>query len=310
MQALPVFSPTSPQAVDIENLFIFLIIVCLAILALMTGLVVYACFRYRSKPGEGDPKQHFGKPKIEVAWTVAPLVLLIVIFVFTARAVSHSDPAAPDSPPDLVIVGHQWWWEADYPKGGFRTANEIHVAAGRNVSLLIKTDDVIHDFWAPQLARKIDAIPAFPHRLVLHVDRPGTYLGACSEFCGAEHAWMRFRVIVTTASEFDAWQQQQVRLAAQPQDALAIEGSRMFRDQTCMKCHTIAGTEAKGRVGPDLTHFTSRKKFAGDMLDNTSENVARWLKNPQAVKPDCHMPNMQFTDSQVKPLVAYLEELK
>lgn len=309
MQITPVFSPSSPEAAAIDHLFLAISVICLLILALIVGLVTYACLRYRSKPGEGDPKQRFGEPKIEVAWTIAPLLLLVGIFVFTVRTVASSDPT-PSDHPDIVIVGHQWWWEADYPDGGFRTANEIHVPTGRNITLLIKTGDVIHDFWVPQLLRKVDAIPGFPHSLVLHVDRPGTYLGTCSEFCGAEHAWMRFRVVVTTPAEFETWQQQQVRLAAIPHGTLAIEGARMFRDKTCMNCHTIAGTEAKGRVGPDLTHFLSRKKFAGEMLDNTSENVARWLKDPQTLKPDCHMPDMEFSDSQVKPLVAYLEELK
>lgn len=308
---IPVFSPSSPQAAPIFSLFIFVLIACAVILALVSGLVVYACLRYRSKPGEGDPPQRFGRKRLEIAWTAAPLLLLVAIFIFTARAMSSSDPRPSDtSSPDIVVVGHQWWWEAQYPKGGFRTANEIHLPVGRNVGVLIKTNDVIHDFWVPQLARKVDAIPGFPNYLLLHANKPGIYLGACSEFCGEEHAWMRFHVVVTSQSGFDTWEYQQVQSAAAPHSALAVEGLRLFQEKTCVECHAITGTEAKAQVGPDLTHFLSRQKFAGERLDNTPENVVRWLKNPQEIKPGSHMPNMQLTDDEVNSLVAYLEELR
>ncbi len=308
---IPVFSPGSPQAAPIFTLFVFVLIACAVILALVSGLVVYACFRYRRKSGEGDPPQRFGRKRLEIAWTAGPLLLLVAIFIFTARAMSSSDPRPSDvSSPDIVVVGHQWWWEAEYPKAGFRTASEIHLPAGRNMGVLIKTNDVIHDFWVPQLARKVDAIPGFPNYLLLDADKPGIYLGACSEFCGEEHAWMRFHVVVSSQSEFEDWEHRQVQSAATPQGPLALEGSRLFQEKTCMECHAITGTPAKAQVGPDLTHFLSRRKFAGEKLDNTPENVALWLKNPQAIKPGCHMPNMQLTDDELKSLVAYLEELR
>jgi cytochrome c oxidase subunit II len=307
----PVFNPSSPQAAPIFTLFVFVLIACVVILALVTSLVVYACFRYRRRSGEGDPPQRFGSQKLEIAWTVAPFLLLVAIFIFTARAMSSSDPTPGDaSSPDVVIVGHQWWWKAQYPKGGFRTANEIHLPAGQNMGVLIKTNDVIHDFWVPQLARKVDAIPGFPNYLLLHPDRSGVYLGACSEFCGEEHAWMRFHVVVTSQPEFEMWERRQVQAASAPAGPLASQGARLFQEKTCMKCHTISGTNAKGQVGPDLTHFLSRQRFAGERLDNTQENVARWLKNPQEIKPGCHMPNMQLTDDEVKLLTAYLEGLQ
>lgn len=303
------FDPHSSQADGLVDFSIFIYIVCVAILLLITGLVSYAAIRFRGRPGQPDPKPGYGRVKLEVAWTAAPFILLIVIFVFTFRTAQAVDPPAPANP-DLVIVAHQWWWEVQYPGAGFTTANEIHIPVGKDLAFRIESADVIHDFWAPQLARKMDAIPGHPSNIWIKADRIGTYLGACSEFCGAEHAWMRFRVIVSSQADYDAWEEHQATPAAEPSPGLPAQGLKLFREGTCTQCHAVKGTAAKADVGPDLTHIASRQRIAGELLANTPDNISRWLANPQAIKPDCHMPNMQFTSDQVKTVAAYLEELR
>lgn len=303
------FDPHSSQAVRLVQFSIFIYTICAAVLLLVTGLVSYAVIRFRGRPGQPDPTPGYGRVKLEIAWTLGPFILVIVIFVFTFRTAQAVDPPAPASP-DLVIVAHQWWWEVRYPRAGFTTANEIHIPIGKDLAFRIESADVIHDFWVPQLARKMDAIPGHPSNIWIEANRIGTYLGACSEFCGAEHGWMRFRVIVDSQVDYDAWEKQQARLAADPSPGLPAEGFRLFHEETCVRCHTVDGTEAKGDVGPDLTHVASRQRIAAELLANTPENMTRWMTDPQAIKPGCHMPNMQFTGDQVKAVVAYLEELR
>ena len=284
------------------------LLMCAAILAIVTGLVIYGMWRYRSYAGEQTPEQRYGRPKFEKAWTFAPFILLGVVFGFTVHVADTADPQRP-SATRLVIVGQQWFWKAHYVDAGFNTANEIHLPAGQDVWTRIDTADVIHDFWVPQLSRKIDAIPGIENRILLNAV-PGTYLGACSEFCGAQHANMRLRVIVSSPQDFAKWEQHQSQPAAQPAGQQAQQGQRLFEQQTCVQCHTIRGINAHGRVGPDLTHFASRQMMAGELLENTPQNVYRWLQNPQDFKPGSHMPNMKLTESQLHPLVTYLEGLQ
>jgi cytochrome c oxidase subunit 2 len=303
------FDPHSSQAVRLVDFSMFIYVVCAVIFLLVIGLVSYAAVRFRGRPGQPDPKPGYGRIKLEIGWTVAPLVLLIVIFVFTFRTARAVDPPAPANP-DLVIVAHQWWWEVRYPQAGFTTANEIHIPVGKDLAFRIESADVIHDFWVPQLARKMDAIPGHPSNIWINADQVGTYLGACSEFCGAEHGWMRFRVIVSSQADYDTWQKHQATPAAEPSTGLPAQGFKLFKEATCIRCHAVKGTDAKGDVGPDLTHVASRERIAAELLTNTPDNLSRWLINPQALKPDCHMPNEQFSRDEVNAVVAYLEELQ
>jgi len=298
------FNPVSSHAQAITNLFILTLLIASVILILVTGLVLYASFRYRSRPGEGEPKQVFGQRNLEIAWTAAPAVLLAVLAVLTLYTMRVSDPSVQSqAQPDVVIVGHQWWWEVRYPKDGVITANEIHLPAGQQMLAQIESADVIHSFWVPQLGRKMDAIPGHPNQLWLEADTPGTYLGTCAEYCGAQHAWMRIRVIVQPPAEFGTWQQQQLQLPQFPTAGEAAKGQQIFQEKTCIVCH------AKG-IGPDLTHVGSRETLAAGVLENSPDNMAKWLKNPQAVKPGSYMPNFNLTDTEIKALVAYLETSK
>jgi len=305
------FKPGSPLAQPITHLFFVLLIVMMAILLLVTVLVLYASIRYRQRPEASEPRQNFGSKGLEIGWTVAPLLLLAYIFTVTVHAMHRSDPGiATDRQPDMVIVAHQWWWEARYLTSHVVAANEIHIPAGKLLLVRLESADVIHDWWVPQLGRKMDAIPGHPNLFWLQADVPGTYLGTCAEYCGAEHAWMRIRVIAQSEADFDGWSEHQMEIPAQPSAGDAEQGARLFQQFTCANCHTISGTPARADIGPDLTHIAERQTLAAGRLENTPSNLDRWLSDPQAVKPGIHMPNFELTTDQVRELTAYLETLK
>ena len=305
------FNPASPLAQPIAHLFLVLGIVMAAILLLVSVLVLYASFRYRQRPGTIEPQQNFGRRGLEIAWTVAPLLLLAYIFTVTVHAMHGSDPtSSPDRQPDMVVVGHQWWWEARYLNSHVVAANEIHIPVSKLLLVRLESADVIHDWWVPQLGRKMDAIPGHPNLFWLEADVPGTYLGTCSEYCGAEHAWMRIRVVAQSVSDFERWSEHQLDIPEQPLAGDAAQGARLFQQLTCANCHTISGTAASANIGPDLTHIAARQTLAAGVLENTPSNLDRWLSDPQAAKPGIHMPNFQMTSDQVRELTAYLETLR
>ena len=306
---LKVFTPGSPQARAIFDLGVVASFILAAIFVIVAGLIVFALMRFRWREGEPDPHQLAGNRKIEVIWTIIPCVIVVILFALTARTMSLSDPPAPPTP-DLVIIGHQWWWEARYAKSGVIAANEFHIPVGKALSVRLDSTDVLHEFWVPELARKITLVPGHPNHIWVEADKPGTYLGVCSEFCGTEHAWMHFLLIAEPQSDFDAWERAQLQASTKPAGAEAARGLALFQQKSCTSCHAINGTAANARVGPDLTHFASRKQLASGIADNTLENLHRWLADPQQVKPGVLMPNFGFTDQQLTELVAYLGTLK
>ena len=191
----PLFSPHSPQTHAIAAVFSVVLIIAAVMFLIVAVGVVYSSVRYRSRGVEGEPRQIFGSTKLEVLWTVVPILILTGLFIVTVRAMVVIDaPQDSSRPPDLVITGHQWWWEARYPNSVV-AAYDIHIPTSRRLLARVESGDVIHDFWAPELARKIDAVPGRASYIWLEADTPGTYDGTCSEFCGAQHAWMRFRVV-------------------------------------------------------------------------------------------------------------------
>lgn len=305
------FNPVSPQAQAISHLFLLVLLILAGIFVLVTWLVTYNTIRYRWRQGAAEPPQIFGHKTLEIAWTAGPILLLAVIFVLTLRVMSQSDPGTHGHAPDIVLIGHQWWWEVRYPRSGVVTANEIHLPAGRRQLMELRSADVIHDFWVPQLGRKVDMIPGHPNALWLDVTRPGTYLGACAEFCGAGHAWMRLRVTAEAPDQFQNWLRQQAQTPAPPDHSAAEQGRQIYQQFTCGNCHAIRGTpQDQVQFGPDLTHIASRATLAAGVLTNTPSHLAEWLQNPQAVKPACSMPNFQLDSTQVQKLVAYLETLR
>jgi cytochrome c oxidase subunit 2 len=306
---LQVFHPQSPQARAIFNLGVESSVILAGIFAIVAGIIVYALMRFRWREGEPDPHQIAGNRTIEIVWTAIPCAIVVALFMLTARTMSLSDPPpAPEA--DLFVIGHQWWWEARYPQSGVVVANEIHIPVGRAMSVQFDSADVLHEFWVPQLARKITAVPGHPNHIWIEADTPGTYLGVCSEFCGTEHAWMHFLIIAESPAMFSAWQSAQLRPAARPIDPEARKGLALFEQTSCVSCHAINGTIAGARVGPDLTHFASRRQLGAGIADNTPENLHRWLADPQQVKPGAKMPDFKLTDEQLGQLVSYFETLR
>ncbi|HVA81713.1 MAG TPA: cytochrome c oxidase subunit II [Candidatus Binataceae bacterium] len=310
MSGVPTLNPVSPEAASISHLFIAILFVMLAIFLLVAALVTVAIIRYRDCEGAPEARQEFGNPRLEIIWTVIPALLLAVIFVFTVRTIHASDPPIAGYPPDLRVIGHQWWWEADYLGSGVVAANEIHIPVGRQILVEVESADVIHDFWVPELGRKIDAVPGHPNHIWIRADKPGVYLGTCAEFCGNQHAWMRIMVVAQPPAEFAAWQRDQLAVPAVPESGVAAQGARIFREETCINCHAISGTTGNQRIGPDLTHLAGRRIIAAGAAENTSANLFKWLKDPDSIKPETHMPNFQLSDAQAHALVAYLETLK
>ena len=306
---MPVFQPGSPLASGITHLFVVTLWVCAAIFALVTCLIVYIIIRFRRHPGASEPPQVSGYRPLEVLWTLLPLLTLVWLFILTVQAMHVADPA-PHGEPDVIITGHQWWWDVVYPGAGVVTANEIHIPVGRQLLLRLESADVIHDFWVPALTRKMDMVPGHPNHIWLAADQPGMYAGACAEFCGVQHAWMRVLVIAHVPAEFAAWLEQQRQPAPGAVTTAAQGGRHVFEQLTCVNCHTIAGTGASPRLAPDLTHLASRRTLGAGVLENTPPNLVRWLHNPQAIKPGSHMPQVLLSEAQVQDLTAYLETLR
>lgn len=304
----PVLAPASPQAQALSHLIIIALIVCGVIFAIVAALTAWCILRFRDAGNAAEPRQVAGNTKLEFSWTLASIAVLVFLFVFTVRAMGVSDPPA-DRDPDFTVVAHQWWWEVRYP-GGATTANEIHMPAQTDVLVRIESADVIHSFWVPQLGRKVDAIPGHPNHVWIRADEPGVYLGACSEFCGAQHAWMRIRVVVLTPEKYQRWLTHQATPASIPLAESAARGLDLFQKKTCVNCHAVRGINENTRVGPDLTHFASRESLGSGILGNDPANLRRWLQNPQDVKPGCHMPNFHLEDREVDDLVAFIETLK
>jgi cytochrome c oxidase subunit 2 len=309
MNVLTSLSPGSGGVHAIDNLWAVAIAIFGLIFLGVTGLIVYSLMKYRWREGEADPEQTAGLKTVEVVWTAIPFGIVILLFVLTVKTMGVADPP-PVGAPDMVVIGHQWWWEVRYPTTGVITANEIHIPIGKPYSVRLDAADVLHEFWVAQLARKETTVPGHPNHIWLEADAPGRYPGSCSEFCGTEHAWMRFTVVAETPEDFAKWTAAQLQPSTAPMTADAQAGEQIFMQMSCVSCHDINGTPAQAHVGPDLTHLMSRSQICAGLLDNTPENLERWLRNPQEVKPGVEMPNFEFTDQQVNELAAYLETLR
>ena len=281
-----------------------------AIFLVVQLLLLVAVLRFRERDPETVPRQVRGSAPLEIAWTLIPAVILTFIAFPTVAAIFRTQAAPPKDALRVKVIGHQWWWEFQYPELGIVTASDLHVPAGRAVSLEIASADVIHSFWVPRLGGKRDAIPGGVTRIVLTADAPGEYYGQCAEFCGASHANMRHLAIVHAPEAFAAWAAKQKEPALTPPDGSpAAAGREVFRTGTCVGCHTVRGMSAGG-IGPDLTHVGSRRTIAGGILPNTPENLARWVRHAPAVKPGSLMPEQKLSDPEVAALVAYLQSLQ
>jgi cytochrome c oxidase subunit 2 len=312
MQGFPLFHPQSPEAQSIHELLVGVLGLCGFILLLVTGLIAVVCVRFRRK-NQIEPKPAYGNAKLETLWTVLPLLSLVVVMFFTVRTMIAASPSGTEGKPDLIVIGHQWWWEIRYPQASgvdAVTANEIHIPSGKKLLLELRSADVIHDFWVPELGRKIDAIPGHPNQIWLQADHEGLYTGFCAEFCGASHAWMHIRVIAENDGDFRNWLAHIAQPASFSRDESAKRGLELFRSKTCMNCHQIDGVSSPVQIGPDLTHVASRETLVAGALKNDPPSLNQWLESPDRVKPGAHMPNFNLGQGEIRDLTSFLESLK
>ncbi|MEO6848001.1 MAG: cytochrome c oxidase subunit II [Chthoniobacterales bacterium] len=311
-----IFQPVSAPAQQIYHVAVLVLIICAGIFFVVGGILVYTIIRFRKRADDDgrEPPQVYGGTQIELAWTVLPILITLVLIAITARTIGEIQNAKmPDSAIKVRVVGHQWWWEIHYPDYGIVTANELHVplsAVNRRLPthITLQSADVAHSFWVPQLAGKTDLIPNRDNETWIEPYETGTFFGNCSQYCGTQHANMLLRVIVHTPEDFQKWVANQKKAAVN--DPLAAQGKALFYSLACINCHTIDGTIAKGGFGPDLTHLMSRQTIGAGVADLTPTTLHEWIQNPQTLKPGCLMPDMKLLGPQVDQVTAYLQTLK
>ena len=314
-----ILDTAGPIAASEGFVFWTILIIATIVFVVVEAILIFFIIRYRGRPGASAPRQVHGNTTVEIIWTVLPALFLIVVLIFTVRGLFE---VAPDARPsgvtvDVEAIGHQWWWEFYYPQYHITTADSMMVPVGTTIHVTLYSNNVIHSFWVPQITGKTDVVPGHLN------DKPGKYLGICAEYCGTQHANMRFEVVATSADAFQTWVSTQQQAAAKPTGGLAADGAKIFANQ-CTACHGIVGVNLKSEddphttcdnpntaclIGPNLTHFGSRDFIAGGVLENNPANLAKWLKDPQAVKPGNDMV-VQLTNDQINALIAYLESLK
>jgi cytochrome c oxidase subunit II len=291
----------------------FLGVATVAVLA----VVALALFRRRGADAGDERRLRTERLLIIGGGLALPLAIAVTLMVMNvgyARAVDgwtgRPITAGLANGAEIEIVGHRFWWEIRYPQDGFVTANELHIPVGRPVTISMTSIDVIHAFWVPQLHGKIDLTPGHTTYLTLEADRAGTYRGVCAEFCGVQHALMGFLVVAEDEGDHAAWRERQARPAVEPEDEQAARGLEVFLEQGCGACHAIAGTDADGRLGPDLTHFGSRRTIAAATVPNTRGHLGGWIVDPQGIKPGNLMPPMRVGSDELLALLDFLEGLE
>ena len=310
-------APKSHQARDIASLFWWMMTGAWIGLAVVVALLLLSWKRARRR-GVGNDTEG-DKPGEKVGWyvvigggIVVPIVLLVVLFAVSNLFVIRTTqaPAAGSTRLTVLVIGHQWWWEIRYPGSDAVTANEIHIPVRTPVRVEVRTDDVIHSFWVPQLNRKIDTLPGETNAIELYADAAGRYRGECAEFCGLQHAHMGLYVFAEPRPRFERWLAAQARPATEPSGSLAAQGRDAFMNGTCSTCHAIRGTSASGNAGPDLTHLADRTTIASLRLPNTPERLRDWIGDPQRYKPGNEMPTVHIPPDELRALVAYLRGLR
>jgi cytochrome c oxidase subunit II len=277
------------------------------IAAVVLIALVLIFLRFRGREGAPLPRQVRGHTLLEISWTIAPALVLLVIAIPTIQVIFRTQSQVADAL-EIVVGARQWWWEFTYPSLGLVTANELHVPTERAVSLRLEGPDVIHSFWVPQLGGKRDVVPGRINRLTFVADTPGEYLGQCAEFCGTSHANMRVRVFVDTPAAFARWVAGQRAPAAEVPGA-AAGGKAVYARSACVGCHTIQGVST-GVVGPNLTHVGSRTTIAAGLLPNDRAQLVAWIRDPPALKPGAKMPALGLSEADATAIADYLVSLK
>jgi cytochrome c oxidase subunit 2 len=307
-----VLDPKGPQADLLARLFWIFAAVCAIVWLIVLLALGMALVRRRQAAGNPLATNPRSERRAEyIIWLCTAVTVAVLIVLSGISFVSqHRVYAAPVGTLTLRVTGYQWWWEVLYmdpqPDRIVTTANEIHIPVDEPITLKLETNDVIHSFWAPNLAGKMDLITGRHNELTFVASRPGTYRGQCAEFCGSEHALMAMLIEAKPRDEFEAWRAKETKRAEAPRDAEQQDGQRLFMARGCMLCHTISGTPAGGRVGPDLTHMASRRYLAAGTLPLSGGNLAGWITNPQAVKPGAKMPPTKLAPHEMNALTSYL----
>lgn len=320
------FNTHGPAAHSIANLSMFMCVLFLVVTVIMWLLIAWAFTKRRGTLDEHAPIDvGGGQAWIAIGGLAIPMLVLTVIFVLGLRLLAafpiHGTHNAmhggsePGMKPDILIVGHQWWWEVHYLDGDpyqqFTTANEIHIPAHRAMNIELRSADVMHSFWVPSLHGKVDLIPGHPNFIRVEASAPGNYTGQCAEYCGAQHAHMRLLVVAQEPDEYEAWVEQQRKPGSEPTTPNALAGKQVFLAGPCSMCHQVRGTPAGGSVAPDLTHIGSRRYIAANSFDNNNAYLEAWVTHAQSLKPEAQMPDLtRFNGEQLQDLVAYLRQLK
>ena len=303
--------PRSDNNQVISGLFAPLTWLAIVIFIIVQGLLLYSVYRFRVRDDDDSiPPQVHGNTRLEIAWTIAPSIVVVIMLILTYQAMAKIEAAPPDDALRVRVIGHQWWWEVHYPDLDLVTANEIHIPIDRPVYFELESNDVIHSFWVPRLMGKRDLMPGSTNTIWFTPTEEGLYLGQCAEYCGTAHAQMRYHVVVESETAFNKW------VARQRQDAVevtgdAAEGAQLFVSRACVTCHTIRGTDAIGTIGPDLTHVASRAFIAGGIMENNRDNVSAWLRDPLGLKPGNKMIlPIELSEEDIRLLTAYVMALK
>ncbi len=306
--------PKGPNGDAIATLFNVVLAIAVGVFVVVEGLLLLSAWRFRKKADDAsEPIQIHGNTRLEIAWTILPALIVVTLFILAVNTLQTIAPqpasASGGDQMTVKVIGHQWWWEYQYPDLNITTATDLVIPTGKVVNLEITSVDVIHSFWIPQLNGKTDAFPNRINRSWVKANAPGEFYGQCAELCGPSHANMRAVVIAKDPADFDQWvKQQQMNPAPAAGDAVA--GAQVFLTGPCLGCHTINGTAANGKVGPNLTHVASRTSIAGGMLNFSPGNLKRWLADPPGLKPGSIMPNLHLSEQDIDALVAYLTTLK
>lgn len=311
-----VLDPAAPEAASIHTLFLVMLVISIVVYVIVVGVMLGIMGRRHAVTDAElrSPKREESATRwIKLA--VAVIVPILFAFLVYDLSIGRNLNKMPTEPMLTIdVTGHQWWWDVEYedpiPQNRVHTANEIHIPVGRKVRVKLASHDVIHSFWVPNLTGKKDLIPGHDNELVIQADRPGTFRGPCAEYCGLEHAKMALFVVAEPKEKFAEWIDHQRTPSVPPSDSLAVAGQLVFETGPCATCHSIAGTRAAARVGPDLTHLQSRSTIAAGTLENTRGNLAGWIVDPQAIKPGAKMPTNQIEPKNLQALLAYLETLK
>ena len=310
-----VHGPASPQALRIDRLGDAMYVTAAVVFVLVVAALLWSAFRRRRADEPQDPKRTNRAMSVTVIAATAATIIILFVFLVLDLSVGRALTTNPGKAAlQIRVTGFQWWWDVQYrdslPQNWAFTANEIHVPVGRPVVFELLSRDVIHSFWPPNLDGKRDLIPGDENSIWFQAESAGVYRGQCAEFCGLQHARMGFLVIAEPPDSFAAWLARERDTAMTPTDAVAKRGQEIFLGSTCVMCHTIGGTMAGSRIGPNLTHVASRRTIAAGTLANTRGNLASWILDPQAIKPGTRMPPNRLKQEDLEALLTYLETLK